>query len=81
MLVAFVALPVLIGLLLRWRDGRRPNGDPDDGRRVREPAESPVFAGSWGRTAGVLRRSTRADWLVVAALAAAVLVLLVATQV
>lgn len=81
LLVALVALPVLIGLVLRRRDRRRPSADADDGRRVPEPPESPVFAGSWGRTSGVLRRSARGDWLMVVAVAAAVLVLLVATQV
>lgn len=80
LLVALVGLPVVVGLALRWRDGRRPNDGRRDERRVRQPPESPVFGGSWGRTASVLRRSTRADWLVVAALTAVVLVLLVATQ-
>ena len=80
LLIALVGLPVVVGLALRWRDARRSDDGRWDERRVREPPESPVFGGSWGRTTSVLRRSTRGDWLVVAAFAAVVLVVLIVIQ-
>lgn len=78
--VALLGLPVVVGLVLRWRDGRRPDDTRRDERRVRDPPESLVFDGTWGRTSSVLRESTRGDWKIVAVVAAVVLVLLVATQ-
>jgi hypothetical protein len=80
LLVALLGLPVVVGLVLRWRDGRRPGDVRRDERRMPDPPESLMFGAAWGRGSSVLRDSTRADWRIVAALAAAVLVLLVVTQ-
>jgi hypothetical protein len=81
LVLSLVVVPAALGLVLRFRDARRRDDRGSAEPTSHEPPESPVFASSWGRTSSVWRESTRSDWMLVAALAVAVLAVLVATQV
>lgn len=81
-LVLLVVLPAVLGLLLRLRDARRRDDVRREEPKTREPPESPVFGGSWGRgsTSSIWSESSRYDWMMVAVLAVAVLIGFVLTQ-
>jgi hypothetical protein len=75
-----VAVPAVIGILLRVRDARRGETSQDE-PKMADPPPSNFLSGSWGRNGSSVRgESSRSDWMLVGALAIAVLIFTLATQ-
>jgi hypothetical protein len=78
--VLLVAVPAIIGIALRIRDARRGGRDRQDEPKLAKPPASNVLGGSWGRGSSLRGESSRSDWVLVGALALAVLIFYIATR-
>jgi hypothetical protein len=79
-LALLLAVPAVLGIALRIRDARRGERDPQDEPKLAKPPASSFLSGSWGRDSGIRGESSRSDWVLVGALAVAVLIYYIATR-